>query len=191
MARLITIAGPQSSGKTTFLNVLKNRYQSWRFIPEAFSFDKKLELKIIKNELSLLKSLDDKRTTVIETGIFHLVYSEKICGAKIAQNYFKKYLAVYKKFEPLIFFIDTKPEVSWRRRQDKYLDRIKSLGINDEQEIAKRLSKYQKNLYALYPLWLKYLEKIPYQKIIFRNSYIAEDEFIREAFLQFQKFLLQ
>jgi len=191
MARLITIAGPQSSGKTTFLNVLKNRYQGWRFIPEAVFTDEKFEFKIIKNELSLLKSLDDKRTTIIETGIFHLVYSEKICGAKITQNYFKKYLSVYKKFEPLIFFIDTKPEVSWRRCQDKYLNRIKSLGINDEQETAKRLSKYQKNLYALYPLWFKYLEKIPYHKIIFRNSYIAEDEFIREAFLQFQKFLLQ
>lgn len=204
MAKLIIIAGPQSSGKTTLFNVLKNRFQSWRFIdelnpyrvvnkdhPGAAFIDKALELKLLEEDLKVIKTIDNKRTTVIETGIFHVVYGDKFCGAKIAQKYLEKYLKLHEKLESLIFFIDTKPEVSWRRRQNKYLERIKKLGISDEKEVTKHLAKYQKNLYSLYPLWLKYLEKCPYKKIVFRNSYINEDEFIREAFLQFQKFLLQ
>jgi len=204
MAKLITIAGPQSSGKTTFFNLLKNRYKNWRFIeeinpyqlvdknhPGAVFLDKKLELKILNEDLKTIKSVNSKRTTVIETGIFHLVYGEKFCGVKTSQKYFNKYLKVHKKFESLIFFIDTKPEISWRRQQNKYLKRIKKAGITDEKKTAGRLAKYQKNLYDLYPLWLKYLKKIPYQKIVFRNSYISEEEFIRESFLQIQKFLLQ
>lgn len=204
MAKIITIAGPQSSGKTILFNVLKNRYQNWRFIEEVNPYqvidsshlggaftDKEQELKILDEDIKIFKSIDDKRTTVIETGILHVVYGEEFCGAKTAQKYLKKYLKLHEKLEPLIFFIDTKPEVSWRRRQNKYLERIKKLGITDEKEVAKHLAKYQKNLYSLYPLWLKYLKKLPYEKFIFRNSYISEEEFIREAFLQLQKFLLQ
>jgi len=202
MAKLIIIAGPQSSGKTTLFKVLKNRYQNWRFIeeinpyqfdknhPGAVFVDKKLQLKLLKKNLEVIKNIDSKRTTVIEGGIFNLVYGEKFCGAKTAQIYLKKSLKLYKNLDPLIFFIDVKPEVSWRRRQDIYFARIKKQGVTDEKEISKLLTKYQKNLYSLYPLWMKYLEKIPYQKIIFRNSYVGEDEFIREAFLQIQKFLL-
>lgn len=204
MARLITIAGPQSSGKTTLFNVLKNRYQSWRFIEELNPYqvvskdhlggafiDKALELKFLEEDLKIIKTIDDKRTTVIETGIFHVVYGEKFCGAKIAQKYLEKYLKLHEKLKPLIFFIDTKPEVSWRRRQEKYLERINQAGVTDQKEITRRLAKYQKFIYDLYPLWHKYLEKIPFEKIVFRNSYISTEEFIREAFLQIQKFLLQ
>lgn len=204
MAKLITIAGPQSSGKTTLFNVLKNRYSGWRFIEEinpyqiigkdhpggAFT-DKALEAKLINKELKILKNIDSKRTTVIETGIFHVAYAEKFCGAKTAKRYLDNYIKIYQKFEPLIFFIDTKPEVSWRRRQEKYLERIKKLNITDEKETNRLLSKYQKCLFSLYPLWLKYLDKIPFEKIVFRNSYISEEEFIRESFLQIQKFLLR
>jgi len=204
MAKLITIAGPQSSGKTTLFNILKNRYSGWRFIEEinpyqvidknhpggAFT-NKTHELKILDEDLRIFKSIHDKRTTVVETGILHVVYGEKFCGAKIAQKYLEKYQKIHNKLEPLIFFIDTKPEVSWRRRQGKYLERINNSGIKEEKEVTKRLAKYQKNLYSLYPLWLKYFDKLSYEKIIFRNSYIDEEEFIREAFLQIQKFLLQ
>jgi len=204
MAKLVIIAGPQSSGKTTLFNVLKNRYPNLRFIDEvnvyqlagenhpggAFS-DKTLELKLLEEDLNRLKNVDDKRTTVIETGIFHLVYCEKFCGRDTARIYLEKYVQIYNKLQPLLFFIDTKPEISWRRRQEKYKDRIARAGITDEKDIIKKLSRYQKHLFALYPIWLKFFDKIPYEKIIYRNSYVSEAEFIREAFLELQKSLLQ
>ncbi len=211
MACLLIIAGPQSSGKTTVFNLLKNYLIDDRqpdkrvaFLSEinpycfvnknhlgAAFVDKKLQIAIANADLKRIQKIIDNnfdhdrgkscdKTYLIETGIFGLVYFEHILGRKKAEIYFKKYLEMYKHFSPIILFIDTKPEISWKRRKPKYLERIKNSGVIDPKKKAAMLKKYRGIIDALYPLWLKWYKKFPFEKYMIRNSYKTERAFLKE-----------
>lgn len=193
MSKLFIIAGPQSSGKSTVWNLLKNEYRRFNFIPETNQYSivgndhpggafvtYEIEKKILDRDVKVIKSIDRKRpVSVIETGIFHLLYAEKICDKKTADVYFKKYLKAHKNLEPVVIFIDTKPPVSWHRRRKKYLARIHKSGVTDPEEVKKTLLKYRKTIFNLYPLWIKYLKKIPFRKVVIKNTYKSRDRFLR------------
>ena len=194
MIKLIIIAGPQSSGKTTVFNLLRQKYPVHHYLeeinpytlvgkdhPGAAFTNGELEIKLVNHELKILETLSSwldppageagrTKMVIVETGIFHLVYLEKFAGKALANRHYQKYLKLHQFFKPQIIFIDTKPEVSWRRRKDNYLARIRKSGITNPTEIYKRLNKYQTNLYHLYPLWLKYYQKLPFEKIMIKNS---------------------
>lgn len=201
--RLIVIAGPQSSGKTTLFQVLKKRFPKNIFLEEinpylltghkhfgAAFVNKNLQKAIcnadIQRTLKITNSKTD-HTYIIETGIFGLAYLEKIFGARKANIYWKKYLTIYKKFTPIIFFIDTKPIISWKRRKDKYLLRILNTGIKDKKSINKMMKKYNKNLNDLYPLFIKYYQKIPFKKYQINNSRKKQLVFINQVLQLFKQ----
>lgn len=175
---LLTIAGPQSAGKTTVFQMIKNHFPYFNFLSEinpytfygekhlggAFN-DEKTEILIIEKDLEQLKKI--KENTVVETGIFHLVYSE-IFSPKKTKKFFQEYLNLYYHFQNWLIFIDVKPEISWKRRRKKYQERVKNLSKEKQKEA---LNRYKNNLYRLYPLWLKYLKIFPFNKIIIKNSY--------------------
>ena len=123
----------------------------------------------------------------METGIFHLVYAEKFCGKKIANNFFYKYLTYHEKFDCKTIFFDTKPEISWHRRYPNYLKRIKDQ--NRENNSFYILAKYQKTIYDLYPLWLKWYQKIPFEKVMIKNSFKTKKKFLQEVEEKIQEFL--
>lgn len=198
--KLIIIAGPQSSGKTTVFKRLQQKYPHWSFFPEinpyffnkqhlgaAFA-DKKLTLMVTDKEIESAKRLiGHKQTLVLETSIFHLVYVKFYAGEKEANQYFQTYLRLYDKFDPLIIFIDTKPEISWQRRKEKYLKRLAN--IPDPRIKNEMFSTYQQRLYDLYPLWLKYYYLIPFKKIMIRNSFKTYERFINEVLTNLQSLL--
>lgn len=189
---LITIAGPQSSGKTTIFNLVKQKYPQLNFISEinpyslvgekhlgAAFVSSDLEIKITEKELVILNPLvNQQKLSIVETGIFHLVYIELHLGKKVAQEYLYKYLKLYNRLNPTIFFIDTKPEISWQRRKEKYEKRI--ISISDQKQKNKIMTKYNQTLYNLYPLWLKYFELLPFKKIMIKNSFKSKIEFQTE-----------
>ena len=196
MIKLIIIAGPQSSGKTTAFNHLKSKFPDFHYREEinpyllagknhlggAFT-TRELELKLVEADLLMLKNLNALKLNlykaiILETSIFHLVYTEKFCGQKIANNFFEKYLLLQKKFNCLNIFIDTKPEVSFRRRYPTYLKRIKKQ--NGEINSFEFLKRYQKTIYDLYPLWLKWYDRVPFNKLTIRNSFKTKKEFLLE-----------
>lgn len=189
--KLLIIAGPQSSGKTTAFNHLKTKFPNFHYQEEinpyylagknhpggAFTTSE-LELKLVEADLEMLSNLNNHKTVILETSIFHLVYTEYFSGKKIAEDFYKKYLLLHNRFDSLLLFIDTKPEISWRRRYPHYLKRIGRLnGKNNSFDI---LEKYQKTIYDLYPLWHKWYVKIPFKKLTIRNSFKTRKNFLIE-----------
>jgi len=206
--KLITIAGPQSSGKTTIFNLLKENYPQALFLPEInpFTFKKdhlgaayvtkKFEKQIVEADINQIKNLKHSlynnrlknnkksrpRTVIVETGIFHLVYlDETIVGKKTAEKFLSKYLLALQRFKPLILFIDTKPHVSWQRRKNHYIKRLKKTKSTSGKEKKKFLERHKAKIYRLYPLWLKHYQKLPFKKIIVKNSYKDYSKFISET----------
>jgi hypothetical protein len=190
--KLITVAGPQSSGKTTILNLLKTRFPTYKFISEinpytivgnhhfgaAFT-NKETELKIVDKDIKTIENIDlTEKIVIIETGILHLSYLELLCSRLIADNYYLKYLSAHRGLNSIIFFIDTKPKISWLRRKNNYLKRLDKVGIRDQKKRKIYLNKYKTRIYELYPLWLKYYHRVPFQKIMIKNSYKDYQKFI-------------
>lgn len=196
MARVFIVAGPPASGKTIFIKTLKNPHPSWRFLTAShfdllpfFLSEKEIE-ENLKKDKELIRKLDPKKNTVVENSLFNAVFYHRFLKAETAKDFFNQAYKKYQKLNPLIIFFDTKPEISWRRQQKVFLDELKKQNINQEKEINHYLTLYQKTLFDLYPLWFNYLDKLSFEKIVIRNSYINEEEFIRQAFILFQKSLL-
>lgn len=210
--RLIVIAGPQSSGKTTSLNLLKQKYPNFNYLEEinpynitnnnhqgAAFVNKNMQINIANIDIRRTKNIlvdqlshdrgNNGKTNnayIIETGIFGLVYFERLMEIKNTDIYYKKYLSIYKKFDPIIIFIDTKPTISWKRRKPIYLKRIKDNGIIAPSDKKAALKKYRQIIYDLYPLWLKYYNKVPFDKYMIKNSNKSYSRFKQELINKIQ-----
>jgi len=192
MTRLIIIAGPQSSGKTTVLKHLRRLHKNWEFIDEinptsitgiknfgAINTTEELEKKIIETDINKIKSINRNfNTAVIETGIFHCVYASHFFSEKIALQYFNMYLKAHEGLKPYVIFIDTKPQVSWERRKGRYLKRIREKRIREKKKKELLLKKYRKTIDDLYPHWLRIFKKIPFEKIKMMNNHENKSEFL-------------
>lgn len=190
--KLLIIAGPQSSGKTTIFNLLKKKYPKFTFISEINQYTlegkfhmgapfvtKKMEIQIGDATIRAIGSATSSAKTVImETGIFHLAWLEEVHGTAIANAYFSKYILAHNSLEPIIIFIDTKAKVSFLRRKKIYLERIRKAGVINTKEKREMLKKYKVKIVKMYPYFLKYYRKIPFKKIMIRNSYKDYQQFI-------------
>lgn len=76
MTKLIIIAGPQSSGKTTIFNLLEKKFSAVTFISEINQYvikdqnhlggvfvEKELELKLVEEDIKAIKNID-RRSSV-------------------------------------------------------------------------------------------------------------------------------
>lgn len=202
--RLIVVAGPQSSGKTSTLKLISDKFPHLPIINETNQYgliSKKhmggafvtceIEKKILETDIKLVAEINHKLPViVIETGIFHLVYAEYLIGKKEADQYFRNYLKAHQNLEPIVLFINTLPSVSWKRRKSIYLQRIKDNNIVNQQEKKEMLRKYRNNIYRLYPLWLKYFKKIPYKKYKINNSRKSRIDFERDIIKLISKLIV-
>lgn len=196
ITRLIIIAGPQSSGKTTALNLIKKKFPNLTIINETNQYSlvskkhlggafvtKEIEQKILDTDIKVVAKINRSLpVVVIETAIFHMVYGEYYCNKQLAKKYYSKYIHCHKNLHPIIIFINTKPEISWKRRKPIYLKRIKDNEIIIPSVKKTVLNKYRKIIYNLYPLWLKYYKIIPFEKYMIRNS--------NKSYFKFKKELL-
>lgn len=195
MSHFITIAGPQSSGKTTAMNFLKEHYKNWYFIDEINPYtvvgkdhfganytDKDLQINLLEIELIKLNSIESKYNSIYfdETGIFRLVYADYFYNKKLAKDYYPKYFKFYSETKSNIIFINTEPEISFFRRKDLYRERIKRMNVKNKKEYNMIFNKYKKTIMELYPLWLKFYEKLPFSKFMVNNSEISENLFLKE-----------
>lgn len=195
MAHFITIAGPQSSGKSTAINYLKKKYPKWYFLETIDPYtiggmehagaaytDRDLQINLMKIELIKINAMKNKNKSmfIAELGIFRLVYAHYFYHKKLADEYFDPYIQAYDDYDSHIIFIDTKPEISFKRRKNAYVERIKNRGIKDKKVFDRTLKKYQDTIFRLYPHWLRFYNKLRYPKTIIQNSYISEQEFLTE-----------
>lgn len=195
MSQFITIAGPQSSGKTTAINFLKNKYPDWFYLEEVNPYtvisknhpgaaytSKDLQINLIDIELTKLRAIESRyeSVSIVELGIFRLIYSEYFYHKKLSEQFLPDYMKLYHDLNPYIILIDTKPEVSFQRRKEKYIERIHNQGIKDKKQFDITLRKYQDTIFHLYPYWLRYYDKLNFPKKLIKNSYISEGEFLIE-----------
>jgi len=194
LTKFLIIAGPQSSGKTTVFNLLKKKYPKLSFVEEINQYslvnkkhmggafvNREIEIAITSENIRTTKKIDrTKKVVIMETDIFHVVYLEKSAGRKTAEEFFPRYLKAHKGLNPTIIFIDTKPRTSFQRRRKIYLKRIKDAGIIDLKTKKQMLEKHKKNIYDLYPLWIKYYKKIPFKKFMIKNSRKTFRKFVSE-----------
>lgn len=195
MNYFITIAGPQSSGKTTALKHLQEKHKDWIFVEEINPYtvtganhpggayvDSDLETNIIKIQLAKMEAIKDRldQMAVAETGIGHVVYTQFFVGKKIADKFYDDYIRLYNGLNPFIIFIDTTATISFERRKNKYEKRIKERGIVKKKEAEGALKKYRNTIFDLYPLWIKFYEKLPYPKVKIENSSLNQGKFLNE-----------
>lgn len=192
--KLIIIAGPQSSGKTTVMKLLEKKYPHIPFIEETNQYtvvdknhlggayvNSQTETFINDEVIKKIEAVSrEQNIEFIESGIMHCVYLEKFCGERTAEKYLKKYLRAQVGLKPILLFIDTKPNISWRRRREIYLKRIDKTGITDAKRKKEMMGKYRANIFTLYPLWHKYFHLIPFEKYMIKNSYKKWDIFEKE-----------
>lgn len=205
MSHFITIAGPQSSGKTTAFNYLQEKYPDWYFVDEINPFtvvdkdhmggafvNEDLETKLLEIDLAKVKAVINSYNpiAIIETGILHVVYGEFFINNKLAKEYFEKYNRLYQELNSYIIYIDTRPEVSFQRRKAEYLNRIKKRNINTPKEIQTALIKYQNTIYKLYPIWQKFYKRLKFPSKIINNSYKTQEVFLKEIEKTIQNLLI-
>lgn len=204
MTKLIIIAGPQSSGKTTTLNLLKEFYPAIPVIPETNQYNvqskdhpggvfvgKKLEIKIISKDISVIQRIDRTvHKVIIEDGIFHQLYMEKFGDKTMLEKFYEKYMKACEGLHPIILFIDTKPEISWQRRKKIYAERVKKAGVTVRSEKQKMMEIYRKRIFDLYPLWHKYYNLFPFEKYMIKNSYKSYNTFVEDFMKVFRKLML-
>lgn len=193
MTHFITIAGPQSSGKTTALEYLRKKHPNWFFIEDINPYtvagenhlgaaytDKMLEAKILEIVLIKLKGIVNKygQTSVAENGIFHLVFGQFLGEKDFIKEYIPKFIHLYHQLNSFIIFVDTLPEISYIRKKDYYLDKIRKSGITDDKQTAFMLKKYKDTIYKLYPYWRRLYDKLQMPKTIIDNSNLTKRQFL-------------
>lgn len=179
--RLIVIGGPQSSGKTTFFNVLAEHVSSAAALSEVTPYTishkkhlggafntAEIELKILETDLlNTSEAIKTHETILVETGIFHCVYAERWCGKEVAEQFWQKYLTLYASCDVQVLYIDSSPETSWQRRAPVYQKRVATLSELEQKEHMRR---YKEQIEKLYPLWTAYYKKLPFAKIAIPNN---------------------
>lgn len=200
---LFIIAGPQSSGKTTILKYLKKKFPYFLFINETNQYSllnknhlggafvtREIEEQIVKADIKKVEEIDRSlKHIVIETGIMHCAYLEVFMSKTDARSYFHKYIQAHKGLHPILIFIDTKPQVSWNRRRRTYIERIIQAGVIDSFKKKEMLAKYKRNIENLYPLWIKYYKKIPFEKYMIKNSNKTWEKFEREIMNKIKEYI--
>lgn len=190
---LITIAGPQSSGKSTVFSSLQSIYPTAFFIEETNQYKlignhhlgaayvtSSTEEQILNEDIKIINSLDcSQNIYIIETGIFHTIFAAFMLGKEKTDMFFNEYLRAYKRFRPVVIFIDTKPAVSWKRRKPNYRKRID--GGKSQDERSQMMDKYRQRIFDLYPIWVEYYNLIPFTKFIIKNSHKKYGSFIKEV----------
>lgn len=202
--KLIIIAGPQSSGKTTIMKLLEKKYPYIPFIEEENQFtlvnknhlggayvNDKTEKLINDVVIAKIKEIDRSQDIVfIESGIMHSSYAEYYCDENTAKNYLKKYIRAHIGLHPILFFIDTKPQISWRRRKKTYIQRINRAGVTNPQKRKEMLEFYHTRINNIYHLWHKYFHLIPFEKYMIKNSYKGWGVFEKEIMDKIKSFLV-
>lgn len=198
--KLIIFAGPPSSGKSIIFQLIGKKYSVVQLLPEINPYtvignhhhggafvDHSQEIKITEANIQrLIAILHQQKVFVTESDIFHLAYHKKLRNNKTFATYQKLYYQLYQKLHVSIFFIDTKPHISFRRRKTIYLNRVKD---KDPKTRRAMINAYESNIYELYPHLIELYNELPFDKIMIKNSYKSRGRFIKESITKLEAVL--
>jgi hypothetical protein len=190
MKRLVIVAGPQASGKSTSLSRIRDillfvypgisegktinpiiLQEARQIIVHKYHvaggifLNKKNEKEIIGIDFirmkKILKELDESLLYFDECNIFTLAHAEAH-GIKIPDDYFNRYLELLKKLHAVIIFLDINPKISWARRKESYRTRLHRFSEGSRESLLK---KFQQYLEKLHPGLNKIYDRIELPKI--------------------------
>jgi len=212
--KIVVIAGPQSAGKTTATGFLANRHKDkvkfydevnqYKLFPEKTKLggvvvDEKMERAIHEADIERTRKIvKEEKRSLIETAMFHLVYHEKLIGREFYELADREYREVFEGVDLRIIFIDTKPEVSFRRRRPIYEARIEReikekgwIGRVASEFRRMMLEKYKKRMEENYPWWKRVYEEIDYaqEKIVIENNERSQEDFLAEVDREFRRMM--
>ncbi len=214
MGKIFVIGGPQSSGKTTAWQFLRDKYGSrvgfyeemspYVLFPEKskmgnLAVDGEMEKKIHEADVARVsKILRENEVGVVETLMFHAVYYEEFVGEEFYCQGMKDYEEVLRGVEVGVLFIDTKPEISFARRRDNYLQRVVSeterRGLKGEEArkwSEETMKKYEDRIKNRYQKWWQVFEELDYvkKKWVIENNERSEESFLSEVEKVFSNWL--
>ncbi len=201
---IILITGPQSSGKTTLFNYLKNQYPKARFQPEINPYSilakhsgsafvtEDLQTEISRLTIKQFRAFSNlPQSTLIlwETGFMNLAYMQRDLKPKNYSHFKNLYLKLAHSTDMKAIFIDTKPQVSWQRRKDIYLNRVKHYlednqitDPNGQKKVTTtRMAKYKDNLYLMYPLFKQAVKILNLPTYVVQNNNGSLESFLKQA----------
>ena len=181
------------AGKTTAAKILKKTFKNILYHPEINQYTlmnknhvggafvgRAIEKKINKASFKRLKAIiEDGRDmfNLIETDIFHCVFAKLLGEKQMAEENERKYQEFYQKTNAGIFFINTKPQISWARRRNYYLKRAlktikdqKLKGVQAKKRREEMMKKYKECIFNLYSLWSEMYDRLSYPKIKIPNN---------------------
>jgi thymidylate kinase len=184
--KYIVIAGPQSCGKTTALEFLKAKYSDRLIFHKEINpytvsnkaklgsivADNKIEHLIHSEVLKRIENINGNAMNyVAETEIFHLAYVLMLNGKKDYRKKMKEYIKALGKREFYVIFINTQPEISFKRRKDEYMARIRKEAVKRgmkrsvENKFRKEmLQKYEERIKEIYPNLITVYNDISFAK---------------------------
>jgi len=204
--KIIVIAGPQASGKTTVWRFLSDKYggragfyeemNPYVLFPEkarlgSVVVDAEMEKKIHEADVARIgEVLKEGMVGVIETLMFHAVYYEEFLGKEFYHQGMRDYEKALREVEVGVLFIDTTPEVSFARRRGEYWWRvvreIERRGLKGEE--ARRwgeemMKKYETRMKDRYQKWWQVFEELDYvkEKWVIENNDRSRGSFLNEV----------
>ena len=146
------------------------------------------EVQITRADLARTKEIVSLgEPALIETGVFHLAYLKRLVdkekGKEKEELYLKlkkEYFSLFSRLPHLIIFIDTKPEVSWRRRRRDYRARVEKTVEEKGGRVRELMRKYKDNRFELYGYFKKLYKDLPLQKVLVENNYRKEKRFLKK-----------
>lgn len=200
----IVIAGPQSSGKSTAIEAIREKFPEAKVYKEInpFTVSKKgerhkggafvtprLQKRIQEANLARLKTISRKRKGIYleETGVLGLAHAKMRLGEKAVNDYLGKYKKVLGKLNAAILFIDTRPEVSWKRRKDYYAEKAKEIKSGEKRKEV--LQRYKDYLYKIYPEFHRILGRLNVPVKIYKNGDSPVEKFKKEILREFSSLL--
>lgn len=190
MSELIIIAGPQSAGKSTVIEDLNKRFRSLSpFLPErnrpiifplqescqivihkygllgAIFMKQEQEHEVMECDFTRMRALlnrDGKKNIIYldECNIFTIAYAIAR-GTLEVDNMFGLYLDFLKRLNAKVIFLDISPEISWKRRVEKYKERLVYFPKRRHSNIMRR---FREQISQVYPLLKDIYKKLPFPK---------------------------
>ena len=122
------------------------------------------ELEVIHNDMTrmfkILRNEDRGEMYIDECNVFTLAHA-KAHGIDLLDGYYKQYCDMLRKLNARFLFLDVPPEISWKRRRERYKQRHWDLPPSEREEVMKRHKDY---LFTLYPELLKIYEGLDFPK---------------------------
>jgi len=188
--KYVILAGPQAAGKSTLARRICSQYPAIISLEESrqvivHKYQRKGaifmtdldEIEVVHHDMTRMFTILGKGSRnhlyLDETNVFTLGHAQAH-GIDLVEGYFKQYYDLLVRLKTGIIFVDIPPDISWERRQHRYVQRHWDLKDEERQQILERHKTY---LERLYPALLAIYDRLDFPKVKIDGMLRPEDTF--------------